>query len=62
MGLAFCYVPAYLTIAMCYFEDDRGLATGLAVSGSGFGQVALAIIIKACIIEYGLAWCISRHR
>ncbi|CAF0909947.1 unnamed protein product [Rotaria sordida] len=51
VGLAFCYVPAYLTLPF-YFEDDRGLATGLAVSGSGVGQVALAIIVKACIIEY----------
>jgi len=52
VGLAFCYVPAYLTLPY-YFEDDRGLATGLAVSGSGVGQIALAIIVKACIIEYG---------
>jgi MFS family permease len=52
VGLAFCYVPAYLTIPF-YFEEDRGLATGLAVSGSGVGQVALAIIVKACIIQYG---------
>ncbi|CAF3493525.1 unnamed protein product [Adineta steineri] len=52
VGLAFCYVPAYLTLPF-YFENDRGLATGLAVSGSGVGQVALSIIIKACIIEYG---------
>ena len=52
VGLAFCYVPAYLTLPF-YFEGDRGLATGLAVSGSGVGQVALAIIVKACIIEYG---------
>jgi MFS family permease len=52
VGLAFCYVPAYLTLPF-YFENDRGLATGLAVSGSGFGQVALAIIVKACIIQYG---------
>ncbi|CAF3440385.1 unnamed protein product [Rotaria sp. Silwood1] len=52
VGLAFCYVPAYLTLPF-YFEDDRGLATGLAVSGSGVGQVALAIIVKACIIDYG---------
>ncbi|CAF3355714.1 unnamed protein product [Rotaria socialis] len=51
VGLAFCYVPAYLTLPF-YFEDDRGLATGLAVSGSGFGQVVLAILIKSCIIEY----------
>ncbi|CAF2076194.1 unnamed protein product [Rotaria magnacalcarata] len=51
VGLAFCYVPAYLTLPF-YFEDDRGLATGLAVSGSGFGQVVLAVIIKLCIIEY----------
>lgn len=52
IGLAFCYVPAYLTLPF-YFEEDRGLATGLAVSGSGVGQVALAIIIKACINQYG---------
>lgn len=51
VGLAFCYVPAYLTLPF-YFEEDRGLATGLAVSGSGVGQIALAIIVKACIIEY----------
>ena len=52
VGLAFCYVPAYLTLPF-YFENDRGLATGLAVSGSGVGQVALAVIVKACILEYG---------
>lgn len=52
VGLAFCYVPAYLTLPL-HFEDDRGLATGLAVSGSGVGQVLLAIVVKACILEYG---------
>lgn len=52
VGLAFCYVPAYLTIPV-YFEEDRGLATGLAVSGSGVGQVLLAVVLKACILEYG---------
>ncbi len=52
IGLAFCYVPAYLTLPF-YFDEDRGLATGLAVSGSGVGQVVLAILVKTCIIEYG---------
>ncbi|CAF0954362.1 unnamed protein product [Didymodactylos carnosus] len=51
-GLAFCYVPAYLTLPY-YFEEDRGLATGLAVSGSGVGQVILAVLIKSCIMKYG---------
>lgn len=51
VGLAFCYVPAYLILPV-YFEEDRGLATGLAVSGSGVGQVVLAILIKACILKY----------
>ena len=51
VGLAFCYVPAYLILPV-YFEEDRGLATGLAVSGSGVGQVLLAILIKACILKY----------
>lgn len=51
IGLAFCYVPAYLSLPF-YFEDDRGLATGLAVSGSGVGQVVLAIMIKACMLQY----------
>ena len=52
VGLAFCYVPAYLTLPI-YFEEDRGLATGLAVSGSGVGQVLLAVAIKIYMIEYG---------
>ena len=52
VGLAFCYVPAYLTLPL-YFEADRGLATGLAVSGSGFGQVLLAVVVKHFMIEYG---------
>lgn len=52
VGLAFCYVPAYLTLPV-YFENDLGLATGLSVSGSGVGQVVLSIIVKACTIEYG---------
>lgn len=52
VGLAFCYVPAYLTLPN-YFEEDRGLATGLAVSGSGVGQVLLAVIVKTYILQYG---------
>lgn len=52
MGLAFSYVPAYLTLPF-YFEEDRGLATGLAVSGSGVGQVALSMIVETCILRYG---------
>ena len=52
VGLAFCYVPAYLTLPF-YFKDDLGLASGLAVSGSGVGQVVLAIIVNVFIIEYG---------
>jgi MFS family permease len=52
VGLAFCYVPAYLTLPK-HFEADRGLATGMAVSGSGVGQVLLAVLVRAYTIEYG---------
>lgn len=51
VGLAFCYVPAALTLPN-HFNNDLGLATGLAVSGSGVGQVLLAVLVKAYTIEY----------
>jgi MFS family permease len=45
----------YVTSASCvshWFDAKRGLATGIAVSGAGFGNVVLPPLIEAAIDKY----------
>ena len=46
------YVPQIVIIGF-YFEERRGLATGLAVCGSGFGAFIFNPFAKYLIDEYG---------
>lgn len=46
------YFQAYLIISF-HFEKQRTLATGIAVSGSGLGLLALSILSEYLIEEYG---------
>lgn len=52
-GLAF--FPA-LTIISSYFDVKKGLATGLAVSGSGFGGLLMAPLARYLLSTQGIQW------
>lgn len=49
------YFPA-LTIISSYFDVNKGLATGLAVSGSGFGGLVMAPLVRYLLSEHGARW------
>ena len=49
------YIPAVSIISQ-YFDKRRGLATGLAVSGSGFGAFALSPLTHVLIENLGWRW------
>jgi MFS family permease len=51
-GLAMIYIPAYLIISF-HFDKKRALATGLAVSGSGFGVFILPPLAEFLIDMFG---------
>ena len=50
-GMSMGYVTSLVTVAF-YFEKKRALATGIAVSGSGFGTFAFAPLFEFLIQEY----------
>ena len=52
IGLAMLYIPAYLIISF-HFNERRALATGIAVSGSGLGLMAISFLSEHLITEYG---------
>ncbi len=49
IGLCMTYIPS-LVIVTYYFEKRRGLATGLAVTGSGLGAIAFPPLME-CLFE-----------
>jgi MFS family permease len=53
IGLQMSYIAAIMTVTY-YFDARRGLATGLAVAGSGIGTFTFAPIFEALIRTY--AW------
>ncbi|KAJ2996272.1 hypothetical protein HDV02_006669 [Globomyces sp. JEL0801] len=53
IGSAIAYFPA-LTIISHYFNKKKGLATGIAVSGSGIGGLFLAPLLRYLIATMGL--------
>ncbi|KAI9365358.1 major facilitator superfamily domain-containing protein [Zopfochytrium polystomum] len=57
VGASIAYFPA-VTIPNQFFSTRRGLATGLASSGSGFGGLALSLATDAMISRIGFAWCL----
>ncbi len=53
IGLAMTYIPSLLIVTF-YFDKMRGLATGLAVTGSGLGAFAFPPLIEFLLSKY--AW------
>ena len=53
VGLAMTYVPSLLIVTF-YFEKHRGLATGLAVTGSGLGSSIMPPFVEYLIEFYGI--------
>ena len=51
IGLSATYVPSIIAVTY-YFDKRRGLATGLAVTGSGLGAFAFPPIIAFLMEEY----------
>lgn len=53
IGFGLIYLPAVVCVGY-YFETKRSLATGIAVSGSGFGTFAFAPI--ATMLLENFSW------
>ncbi|KAJ3030232.1 UNVERIFIED_CONTAM: hypothetical protein HDU68_009756 [Siphonaria sp. JEL0065] len=55
IGASLVYFPA-VSLPAQYFEKKRGLATGLAVAGTGCGGLVFSIITEKMITSIGLPW------
>ncbi len=51
IGLSMTYIPS-IVIVTVYFEKHRGLATGLAVTGSGLGAFAFPPLVNWLLTTY----------
>ncbi|KAH9831426.1 major facilitator superfamily domain-containing protein [Rhodofomes roseus] len=57
IGSSLAYIPA-IGLPSQWFNKRRGLATGIASSGSGVGAVVLAPIVQAAIDGLGIPWAL----
>jgi MFS family permease len=57
IGGSFLYFPC-LTAPQQWFTTKRGLAVGVAMSGSGIGGLIISNIVQACIIHLGYRWAL----
>ncbi|KNC96784.1 uncharacterized protein SPPG_07990 [Spizellomyces punctatus DAOM BR117] len=55
MGVSVAYYPA-LSVVSQWFEKRRGIALGIAVSGSGIGGMILAPLTRKLIAQLGWRW------
>ncbi|PYH94669.1 MFS general substrate transporter [Aspergillus ellipticus CBS 707.79] len=55
IGNAFIFCPA-LTVISSYFKTRRGIAMGMAVSGSGTGGIIFPAIFNATLNSKGFGW------
>ncbi|KAJ6019606.1 MFS monocarboxylate transporter [Penicillium canescens] len=55
IGNGFIFCPA-LTVVSSYFKTRRGLAIGVAVSGSGTGGIIFPAIANATLSSMGFGW------
>ncbi|KAK3097385.1 hypothetical protein FSP39_009166 [Pinctada imbricata] len=53
-GLGFClvYVPSHVLSGL-YYNKKRGIATGIATSGSGFGAIIFPLLVNWLVEKYG---------
>lgn len=50
--------PASFIAVNSYFTTNRGRAVGLALAGTGIGQMVMPIIVQLLLDEYGFAWTV----
>lgn len=55
ISLALVFGPSIAIVAH-YFSRRRGLATGIASSGSSFGGLAIPLMLESLFIKIGFAW------
>ncbi len=55
IGMSLCYFPA-VSVPSQWFKARRGLAVGIAVSGSGLGGLIGAPVVQALIDSVGWQW------
>lgn len=55
LGTSFAFYPVVAAPAR-WFDKRRGFATGIAVSGSGLGGMAMAPVTRKLIDAIGVAW------
>ncbi|ORY53019.1 MFS general substrate transporter [Rhizoclosmatium globosum] len=54
-GASLIYFPA-VSLPSQYFEKKRGLATGIAVAGTGCGGLVFSVLTEKLISSVGLGW------
>ncbi|KAH9839860.1 major facilitator superfamily domain-containing protein [Rhodofomes roseus] len=57
IGSSLAYIPA-IGLPSQWFDKRRGLATGIASSGSGVGAVILSPIVQSSIDNLGIPWAL----
>ena len=55
IGTAMLFYPS-VTCTMTWFREKRGVAVGLAASGSGIGGVIFPLIVREMIDDVGFGW------
>ncbi|KAK9760991.1 hypothetical protein K7432_014466 [Basidiobolus ranarum] len=55
VGASLCFYPA-VSIPAQWFKKRRGLATGIAVAGTGVGGLALSPLTRKLIDSFGIQW------
>lgn len=50
--------PASFIAVNSYFTTKRSVAVGLALAGTGIGQMVMPIIVQLLLDEYGFAWTV----
>lgn len=57
LGLSLLLTPSMACVAH-WFDTRRGLASGVAWTGSGFGGVLFPLVIQALVPQVGWSWCV----
>lgn len=60
IGFGFIYAPSIIILGF-YFERWRGLATGIAVCGSGIGTFVYAPMTEILINKFGWRYALLCH-